>query len=98
MFWLFGIFLILLALGVEREAVMRDYLLTNEFYRMPVFHEARVSPEVLNVLWRVQEDFLDAALLAVEQDFGGVERYFEQRLNIGAGERKRLRALYLQDV
>ncbi len=94
----FAAALILLALGVEREAVMRDYLLTNEFYRMPVFHEARVSPEVLNVLWRVQEDFLDAALLAVEQDFGGVERYFEQRLNIGAGERKRLRALYLQDV
>jgi protein-tyrosine phosphatase len=36
--------LILLALGVPREAVMRDYLLTNDLYRMPPLGGGRASP------------------------------------------------------
>lgn len=92
----FAAALILLALGVSREVVMQDYLLTNGFYRRPAQVNGAAPEAVLNVLWRVQQDFLEAALQAVETDHGGVLRYLEQRLGVGPGERKRLAQWYLE--
>ncbi len=91
----FAAALILMALGVPRDVVMRDYLLTNDFYRMPVLADPRAPNEVLNVLWRVQEDFLNAALDAVDADYGGMPIYLERELRVGEAERRRLEALYL---
>ncbi|WP_311223712.1 MULTISPECIES: tyrosine-protein phosphatase [unclassified Acidovorax] len=92
----FAAALILLALGVPRHVVMDDYLLTNGLYQRPA-HFASAAPEaVLNVLWRVQEDFLHAALEAVERDHGGLDRYLAQGLGVGPAQRERLAALYLQ--
>ncbi|WP_296443935.1 tyrosine-protein phosphatase [Rhodoferax sp. UBA5149] len=93
----FAAALILLALGVPRPVVMQDYLLTNELFLMPpTATPGLASQEVLNVLWRVQEDFLDAALHAVEADFGGVPKYLEQTMGLGPKEQARLATLYLQ--
>ena len=92
----FAAALILLALGVPREVVMHDYLLTNDLYRMPPMAPGRASEEVLRVLWRVQREFLDAALHAVEAGHGGLERYLKEELHVGERERRRLAELYLQ--
>ena len=91
----FAAALILLALGVPRDVVMQDYLLTNDLYQMPVLDDSRAPREVLNVLWRVQEAFLDAALQAVDQDFGGPERYLAQQLHLSPAAHERLKARYL---
>ena len=91
----FAAALILLALGVPRTVVMQDYLLTNEYYRMPPLPDARAPREVLNVLWRVQAEFLDAALHAVDHDFGGVDAYLAGELGLRGPERARLAELYL---
>jgi len=87
--------MILLALDVPRPVVMRDYLLTNQLYRMPAPHDSRAPREVLQVLWRVQEDFLNAALDIVEQEDGGVRGYLSRELRVGEPKRRRLQALYL---
>ncbi len=92
----FAAALILLALGVSRQVVMQDYLLTNEFFRMPHSATSSLPQEVLQVLWRVQEEFLDAALHVVDADYGGVQQYMQNALGVGPGERERLAALYLQ--
>ncbi|MEO8857047.1 MAG: tyrosine-protein phosphatase [Burkholderiaceae bacterium] len=92
----FAAALILLALGVPRDVVMQDYLLTNEFFRMPVNPTGVLSQEVLQVLWRVQEAFLEAALHAVDADYGGLQSYMESALRVGPAERERLEELYLQ--
>ncbi len=91
----FAAALVLEALGVPREVVMQDYLLTNDLYRMPVLDESRAPREVLNVLWRVQEAFMDAAMQAVDQDFGGMGAYLQRELQVGEAERRRLESLYL---
>ena len=94
----FAAALILLALGVPREVVMQDYLLTNALYRRPAGLGSSAPQEVLNVIWRVQEDFLEAALQAVDQDHGGVQRYLERRLGVDDAARSRLAQLYLQPL
>jgi protein-tyrosine phosphatase len=74
--------LILLALGVSREQVMQDYLLTNEVVKPPELSHSNTPAEALAVLWRVQESFLSAALDAIEVEHGEVERYLMHRLGL----------------
>lgn len=94
----FAAALILLALGVPQDVVMQDYLLTNGLYRRPVSLASTASPEVLNVIWRVQEDFLQAALQVVEHDHGGLQRYLSDGLGVDAVASGRLADLYLQST
>lgn len=93
----FAAALILLALGVPRAVVMQDYLLTNTLYRPPSdWGDARAAPAGLQVLWRVQEDFLEAALHGVEVEYGGIAPYLERVLGLNAAAQQRLAQLYLQ--
>ncbi|MGE0497837.1 MAG: tyrosine-protein phosphatase [Ramlibacter sp.] len=91
----FAAALILLALGVPHDDVMRDYLLTNERLRPPAGAGHGLSPEVARLLWQVQPAFLEAAFDAVQQDYGGLAPYLAEGLGLGAPERERLASLYL---
>lgn len=92
----FAAALILLSLGVPREEVMQDYLLTN--VHLPIEPGARgaVPAEVVAVLYRVQEEFLAAALEAVDEGFGSVDAYLSRGLGLGTAERAQLARQYLQ--
>lgn len=94
----FAAALILLALGVPRDVVMHDYLLTNSLYQRPAGMGSHAPEEVLAVLWRVQEEFLDAALHRVDNDFGGVQAYLIDVLGVDAAAQKELAGRYLQAV
>jgi protein-tyrosine phosphatase len=91
----FAAAMLLLALGVSREDVMQDYLLTNRHFRPPEVLRSRVDPQVLRVLWQVQEGFLRTALQAVDAAPGGLEGYLTQRLRLTPVVRQRLRDRYL---
>ncbi len=92
----FAAALLLEALGVPREVILQDYLLTNDFYQMPTANPAGLPQEVMNVLWRVQVNFLEAAFEVVEADFGSVNRYFKKALGVDGLAQARLEALYLE--
>jgi protein-tyrosine phosphatase len=92
----FAAAMILLSLGVPREVVMQDYLLTNAHYKMPDPGASDLPRDALQVLWRVQETFLNASLKAVDTDFGGIQNYLTEHLRVGPREQERLAELYLQ--
>jgi protein-tyrosine phosphatase len=92
----FAAALILLALGVPRDVVMQDYLLTNALYRPPFLASSSTPREVLEVIWFVREDFLDAALRLIDAEYGGPEPYLERVLGLNAAARAKLAQLYLQ--
>eukprot|EP01038_Epipyxis_sp_PR26KG_P016967 gene16968-23302_t len=50
--------------------------------------------EVLRVLWRVQEEFLDAALHMVDNDYGGLQPYLVDVLDVDAAAQKELAGRY----
>lgn len=98
--------LILLALGVDRQTAIADFLLSNRYYRpappqpgakpdatMAMF--ARLPPGVAQAFIGVDRSYIDAALAEIDKR-GGMDRYFATELGIGSAERKRLQALYLQ--
>ena len=92
----FAAALILLALEVPRPVVMADFLLTNELYRRSSATPPPDLPQaVLEVLWKVQAGFLEAALREVDVERGGIDAYLAT-LGVGPREREHLRQRYLE--
>jgi protein-tyrosine phosphatase len=91
----FACALILHALGVPEAAIAEDYLLTNRFYRRPTT-SSDLPDDVRQVLGSVESSFLGAAFDAISADYGDLESYFSRGLGLGAGERARLEARYLE--
>jgi len=99
----FAAAMILLALGVPRDVVMHDYMLTARFFA-PDREIARLkrkyrmehldSESVLPML-EVHEDYLASALETIAAQFPSVEEYLREALGVGDAERQELRARYL---
>ena len=92
----FAAALLLSALGVSRDDILQDYLLTNHLYVRSPLVEARGPAHVMDVLWSVQPAFLDAAFTTIESDFGGVPQYLQGPMGLDAGALGRLRASLLE--
>jgi protein tyrosine/serine phosphatase len=94
------------ALGVSREAIIADYMLTNDASRLEeriaaeAFKDlpryAAMDAESVRALWGVQEDYIVTALDATEARHGNLDTYLEQVLGINAAKREALRAHYLE--
>ncbi|MEO9326569.1 tyrosine-protein phosphatase [Gordonia aurantiaca] len=97
--WAAAAFLTLV--GVGRDDVYRDYLLTNERLvpaLKPIFDgfaAAGGDPELLVPVLGVDEVYLDAAFAEVTSRFGGMEAYFAQALGIGESDQAKLRDRFL---
>ena len=100
----FAAAIILLALGVPREVVMRDYLLTARFFRpeqeldrLRIKYELEhMAAKAILPMLEVHEDYLAVALRYIDQNFGSVEGYLARALGVGAAERAELQARYLE--
>ena len=91
----FAAALLLRAVGVGPEDVMRDYLLTNDRLAMPEVWRNGLPKEAMAVLWRVQPEFLQAAFEEADAAYGSLDGYLQDGLGLHQAERQRLRALYL---
>ena len=91
----FACALILHTLGVSRDTISEDYLLTNQFYRRDPNHSTDLPDDIRQVLGSVREAFLAAAFEAIDADYGDLETYLRDGLGVGAAERAKLEARYL---
>ncbi|MGW2519106.1 tyrosine-protein phosphatase [Streptomyces sp. NPDC001617] len=93
----------LLALGVEREAIVADYLESNARHRRYRIRRsgssaAGYSPEVmelLNPLFEARAEYLEAAFETIGETWGSVNTYLEQGLGVTPEVRERLRGRLL---
>ena len=92
----FACALILHALGVSEDVIAEDYLLTNRFYRRDPSASSDLPEEVRQVLASVQASFLATAFETIRADYGDLDNYFSDGLNLGAEQRAKLQARYLQ--
>ncbi|MEY4055734.1 MAG: hypothetical protein RL519_1069 [Pseudomonadota bacterium] len=94
------------ALGVSRDAIIADYMLTNDASRLEeriaaeAFRDlpryASMDAETVRALWGVKEDYIATALKATEDRYGDLDTYLEAVLGIDANRREALRAHYLE--
>lgn len=98
--------LILSALGVPRDVIMQDYLLTNtclpleaELERMlSRFAQSGTPPAraALRPILEARESYLEAAFDAIDSHSGSVAAYLEHQLGLGPVQLGQLRGWYLQ--
>ncbi|MGW3118355.1 tyrosine-protein phosphatase [Streptomyces sp. NPDC001107] len=89
----------LLALGVEREAIVADYLESNAKHRRYKVHRSSssasaYSPEVMELLsplFEARAEYLTAAFETIEETWGDVDTYLEQGLALTPQLRELLR-------
>ena len=84
--------LILFSLGVDKAAIMRDYMDSEHYLAGKYEHLMAKYPDHA-VLFMVKPQFLEAAIQAMEEDYGSVERYLVEVLGV---EPSRMRDLFLQ--
>jgi protein-tyrosine phosphatase len=73
---------------------MQDYLLTNDRLQLPDASRMGLPREAMLVLWRVQPEFLHAALAEVDARYGSLEGYLRDGLGLREAERRQLQRLY----
>lgn len=97
-------YLLLRAVGVPAGTAERDFLLSNAFRGeadRKVREELRKTgymdnPDLLIPLQEVREEYLDAALAQVEEDYGSLHRYLTDGLGLDTRTLARLRARLLR--
>jgi len=97
--------LLLTLLGVDRETVMADYLLSNLHYRPKAPSKeaapdpttamfARLPREAVDALMGVHRSYLEASFAAIEER-GGFDKYRREQLNLSDADVATLRQRYL---
>jgi protein-tyrosine phosphatase len=87
--------LVLYALDVSESDIWRDYLLTNQLYKRNSTGVTNLAPDVLKIVWEVQESFLQASLEQIQTSHGNVHNYLSNELGITPAAKLRLQSLYL---
>jgi protein-tyrosine phosphatase len=94
-----SIAVVLLALGVERDAIESDYLASNATHRRYKVHRTSTAPdamspeivELLSPLFEARAEYLAAAFEEMAGNWGDVERYLAEGLGVTPELRERLR-------
>ncbi len=100
--------LTLAVLDTPREAIIEDYLMTNEAVGLdevlPVIAERinsalgrDATAAALKPMVGVEADYIDAAFKEIERRSGSLEVYLETVLGLDAAQRARLQAALLED-
>ncbi|WNJ18462.1 tyrosine-protein phosphatase [Pontibacter sp. G13] len=94
--------LVLSAIGVDRETVVQDYLLSNH-HILPFAEEQLQKAAMifgdnahkLGPLMEVRAEYIQQALNVIDNEFGGMDNYLETALGVGPTEREQLKGLLL---
>jgi protein-tyrosine phosphatase len=97
--------IVLRSLGVPREKVMEDYLLSNKFWESKTDMYSclancascfRTPRSEVRALMEVRPEYLQAAFLAIDEHYGSFDNYLDQGLGLDEQTLQRLRAALLE--
>lgn len=93
--------LILAALGVNDDVIMKDYRLSNDYFNIPkasryAYKLPSDSQEAITTIYSAKEDFLNAAKEQIEAEYGSVQGYLKKGIGLSAEEIEQLRSILLE--
>jgi len=92
----FGAALILTTLGTPRDAIIEDYLASNRLWQGGAGIGSGLPSHVAAALLTVRVELLDAAFAAIDEAYGGFERYAEETLALDRTRLEHLRELLVE--
>lgn len=91
----FAAAVVLSALGVERDTIREDYLLTNRYWDRGGRERPGMDAATTAMIFSARDEYLDAAFSAIDREHGTVEAYLVERVGLRANDLKALRDLCL---
>ena len=97
--------LMLTALGVPRETVIEDYLLTNRYFDPAKIVKKedqgsrqwkRLLPDVFHMLMGADRSYIEAALNVIDHHADGAKGYLRDKIGLSATDIAKLRHLYTE--
>ncbi|MBO5554370.1 MAG: tyrosine-protein phosphatase [Solobacterium sp.] len=103
----FGSVIVEELLGVSRDDIYEDYLMTNaclkeevdsllgELQKMMNLSDP-ASETAMRVLFGAEKEYLDTLYQAIDDTFGGMDRYLRDVLQVSDADKEHLRCMYLE--
>lgn len=96
--------MILSALGVDRETIMKEYLMSNYYryednrsnYRKGLL--VGIDRKVLATGFLVKEAYMNKVWEVIDEEYGGTQYYLEKRFGLTPDKIERLKELYTYDI
>ena len=97
--------MLLSALGMPRETIVRDYMMVNEFTgdvvegHLEKLKERLHNPQLINCLrelMQVKESYIYSVFAAIDENFGGMENFLKTEMGLDGGRLELLRDRYLE--
>ena len=95
----------LIALGVSKEDVIKDYMKTNQFTKKRIEEIIKqielmtlyqTDAEILRPLLGVEREYIETAFRTAEEEYGSLENFIKNGLNISDEDIKKLRNKFLE--
>lgn len=95
--------LVLAALGVNEEVIMKDYRLSNDYFNIPKASKYAYklpinSQEAITTIYSAKEDFLNAAKEQIEAEYGSIQAYLNKGIGLSAEDIEQLRSILLTNA
>ena len=98
----FAAAMLLFALGISRETILEDYLLSNTCrknsnqFKLKDLKDDPKAKKLVQSLLEVKRDYLDSAYQEIDTLYGSLKKYLEQGLGLGDTEIEKLKNNLLQ--
>ena len=92
--------MILLALGIDKETVYKDYLLTNEHPIIPFSYKVfalsldKEFRKEFMEYFKAKTEYLDEAFKYIDEQYGGIDNFLTDMCGLTKEKRDRLKQLY----
>ena len=84
--------LFLTSLGVDKEVIIAEYLLSAEYVREKYAALVEAMP-ILAPVFTVKKEYIEAAFQAIDSKYGGIEKFLTENLNV---DLSRMKSLYTE--
>jgi protein-tyrosine phosphatase len=71
-----------MALGVSRETVFEDYLLTNRYWDRGGREKPGMDAETVASIFSARREYLEGTFAAIESRFGSVQSYLKDHIGL----------------
>ena len=101
----FATFLVLECLNVDKEIIIQDYLLTNEYVKNDINlmvasikkdYNFPLIDQVVGALFGIKREYLEKVYETIDTKYGGIKKFLLDKIKVDEIKMKKLQNLYLE--
>lgn len=100
----FATVLVLECLGVDRETIIQDYLLTNDYVKRDIDlmvnnikkeYDFPLINEVVHALFGIKREYLETVYSVINKKYGTMRNFLKEKINVDENKIKKMKEMFL---